>query len=76
MNKVIEKEKKVASQMGSIWKNDDNNELFILAQVATGQYSAISLRDGNRWSDPSHLISNATDGLTLVSDSAEITVSY
>lgn len=76
MNKIINKinTNEVAFVRGSIWKDSMKN-LYILSCVGYGSYSAIGLRDGNRWKDiPKTTMEEAVNGLTFVTASAAITI--
>ncbi len=75
-NKVTYKNRENVNLLkrGSIYEDPNDGELYILAEVDVEVYVAISLEDGNRWSDQSSCIQTAVDGLVLISRSVEIEI--
>lgn len=62
--------------LGSIWENRADSELFILSRTEspTHPFIAISLKDGNRWRDSRATAEAAVSGLELKFENAKITV--
>lgn len=74
MNTIINKMRsKNRILQGSIWKDEANNNFYILASVSITKYCAISLSIGSRWKEP-NTMENAVEGLTFVAESAKITI--
>lgn len=59
--------------LGSIY-HDEHGRLYILSQVDSGRFLAISLNDGERWGSVATTITLAVSGLKLLHTSAEITI--
>lgn len=60
-------------RIGDIYRSS-GSEAFILARCDTDLYVAISLMDGDRWTDPKSIIGEAVRDLIFVGSGVRITV--
>ena len=75
-NMVIVQETKESRvpEVGSLWVDSGDGEVYMLASITPKEYVAISLNDGNRFRNPYENITYAVEGLEFLGRDAKIIV--
>jgi hypothetical protein len=61
-------------ECGSLWIDQDNGEIYILAAIGPTDYVAVSLVEGNRFNDPNQSKVFAVQGLRFLGNGVKIIV--